>query len=575
MEICKTSKENGLIVRKKEKSLGNIKFRDFCFVRKVLHVNLTVAIIRKKLVRKMVMTKFRYEIISLIKEAEKGKVYLAAVDGYPLPVIVKELKYGDKAVYSELCKLNNEHFPKLYQVEEEMSCLILVEEYIEGELLTDYLMSQCFSEDKWLDIACQICDALIALHMHIPPLIHRDIKPSNIIINSEGNVKVIDFDSSRLYKNEADGDTRLLGTEKFAPPEQYGFSQTDCRSDIYSLGVVLGMFPKFLCKVKQKRWEEVVKRCTSFAPENRYQTIQEVRKEIKKLQGMRNVSSYHIGSALSICIFVCIFLCIFTMRLSVKKFDGKCNLVKDTVLYIEESLVVSVTSEDVAHIPPEWRASESDNPEIAMLKAEICSHNSVVLYCFKDRMVGRDFLVHIREAEQKDNEVEGLELYFYETGSQFEIDSDSFDIRDNVICIKEEYVQALKEGYYMLTVRVLKSNGETIALSMYLYVADRDGLEEPQIWLQNTDLFINGNENHGLNIVLKNDSFNEIVTVTEMDEKSIDESLFQILEEGRVLQFSNEFFTQYMEKEMPIFKVWGRDGSSVNIQINYIRHENE
>ena len=72
-----------------------------------------------------------------------------------------------------------------------------------------------------------------------------------MIISSQGIVKVIDFDSSRFYKAEGDSDTRLLGTEKYAPPEQYGFSQTDCRSDIYSMGVVFEKFTVFMSKERK------------------------------------------------------------------------------------------------------------------------------------------------------------------------------------------------------------------------------------------------------------------------------------------------------------------------------------
>ena len=100
----------------------------------------------------------------------------------------------------------------------------------------------------------------------------------------EGVVKIIDFDSSRQYKEESENDTRLLGTEKYAAPEQYGFSQTDCRSDIYSLGVVFGRFPEFASKGRRKRWKKLVEKCTLFAPESRFQTVTEVKRELRKVK---------------------------------------------------------------------------------------------------------------------------------------------------------------------------------------------------------------------------------------------------------------------------------------------------
>ncbi len=70
-------------------------------------------------------------------------------------------------------------------------------------------------------------------------MIHRDIKPQNIIMDKTGRIKLIDFGISRVFQESAKNDTVYFGTKEFSPPEQYGFSQTDNRSDIFSFGVVL------------------------------------------------------------------------------------------------------------------------------------------------------------------------------------------------------------------------------------------------------------------------------------------------------------------------------------------------
>ena len=215
------------------------------------------------------MGKIRYEIISVIKQSNKGNVYLAKVEGYDFPVIVKQLKRGNRKVFEALQASGNEYIPRIYQIEEMGEGLLVAEEYIEGELLSEYLKGQNLAESQYISIAKQLCEGLSKLHRCNPPVIHRDIKPSNIIVNSQGNVKIIDFDSSRQYKEESESDTRLLGTEKYAAPEQYGFSQTDCRSDIYSLGIVFGSFPEFASEKKGRLWKKMVERCTLFAPESR------------------------------------------------------------------------------------------------------------------------------------------------------------------------------------------------------------------------------------------------------------------------------------------------------------------
>lgn len=230
------------------------------------------------------MSGFKYDIITEIKKSDKSNVYLASVDTCDFPVIVKEIKHGDIHVFEALKEMDCEYLPKIYHVELIEDGLLVVEEYVDGELLADHLAIGKLTESECLNMANQICDALDMLHSHRPALIHRDIKPSNIIITPKGKVKLIDYDSSRLYKEESEEDTRHLGTEKYAPPEQYGFSQTDCRSDIYSLGVVFEKFTDFLSEPKQKLWKLLVEKCTLFSPDSRYQNISEVQRQLEKIR---------------------------------------------------------------------------------------------------------------------------------------------------------------------------------------------------------------------------------------------------------------------------------------------------
>lgn len=127
-----------------------------------------------------------------------------------------------------------------------------------------------------------IADILIYLHSQIPPVIHRDIKPENIIVTDKEDIVLIDFDIARTFKTSEESDTVFFGTKGYAPPEQYGFSQTDCRSDIYSFGVLL----RFLLtdsirensKIRLYRpLQNIITRCTAFAPENRYSDMNQVK----------------------------------------------------------------------------------------------------------------------------------------------------------------------------------------------------------------------------------------------------------------------------------------------------------
>lgn len=119
----------------------------------------------------------------------------------------------------------------------------------------------------------QICRALWVLHSMAA--VHRDIKPENVIVRG-GDAVLIDFDAARLHKPEHEADTQILGTTGFAAPEQYGLSQSDIRTDIYSLGVLInvmltGQHPSK--KLAEGKMGRVVERCTRVNPQRRFQNV--------------------------------------------------------------------------------------------------------------------------------------------------------------------------------------------------------------------------------------------------------------------------------------------------------------
>jgi len=118
----------------------------------------------------------------------------------------------------------------------------MVMEFIEGQTMEKMLerRSEPFSEEQVLIWAEQLCDVLFYLHSQSPRIIYRDVKPANVIVvENTDAVKLIDFGIARFFKPGKRRDTVEFGTEGYASPEQYGKSQTDERSDIYSLGAML------------------------------------------------------------------------------------------------------------------------------------------------------------------------------------------------------------------------------------------------------------------------------------------------------------------------------------------------
>ena len=154
----------------------------------------------------------------------------------------------------------------------------LVRSYLPGESLTRRIERQ----GPWGEEACrQLGEKLAALlerlHRMDPPIIHRDIKPDNIIIGPDGDVGLIDFGIARQYKPHQDSDTRIMGSSVTAAPEQYGFTQTDQRADLYALGATLiwtltGSYDRdsLTEAAVSPQLKTILRKCTAFSPEDRY-----------------------------------------------------------------------------------------------------------------------------------------------------------------------------------------------------------------------------------------------------------------------------------------------------------------
>lgn len=215
--------------------------------------------------------------ISLVQDLRCNKIY-----------IKKVLSNYDKKVYEILKKLKNTNIPVIYDYFEMENRLIVIEEFINGNTLEETIEEKnILEEKKVIEHIISLCDILNEIHSLNPPIVHRDVKPSNIIITNEGVLKLIDFDVSRVYKINENRDTVILGTEGYAPPEQFGFTQTDCRSDIYSIGILMNV----LTTGKHPREKEnngvlmdVIKKCTNLLADERYQNVRELKRDLEVKQ---------------------------------------------------------------------------------------------------------------------------------------------------------------------------------------------------------------------------------------------------------------------------------------------------
>lgn len=201
--------------------------------------------------------------------------------------------YADEALFSHviesrvLTKLRHPGLPAFAGEYRNDRMLCIVREYIRGVSLDELARRKPVEETQAISIASQLCDILLHLHGQTPPIIHRDIKPQNVMVTEDGAVKLIDFGISRVYDETTREDTFCFGTRRFAAPEQYGFSQTDCRADVFSLGVLLCWLltgdvdvDKASTSISNKRLERIVRKCAAFAPKDRYPDVACVREAL-------------------------------------------------------------------------------------------------------------------------------------------------------------------------------------------------------------------------------------------------------------------------------------------------------
>lgn len=207
-----------------------------------------------------------------------------------------------------LKKLRHTGLPRFVDEYQSDTMLCVIREYVEGTPLHQWAAEVKPGTAAAVRIALKLCDLLVYLHGQSPPIIHRDIKPQNLIVGTDGELWLIDFGISRLYQADGTGDTACLGTQDFAAPEQYGYAQTDMRSDIYSCGVLLGWLftgetkrEEALGKITDRRLSRIVEKCVAFAPSQRYASAGKLRADLLALDGRRRRRALLRVSAAAVC----------------------------------------------------------------------------------------------------------------------------------------------------------------------------------------------------------------------------------------------------------------------------------
>ncbi len=199
----------------------------------------------------------RYEVVRLLKRGSKSFIYEGVQRNLKLPVAIKVLQqlYPDPAQARQqveqarieaqlLAQLSHPSLVTVYDAFEVSGYPVLVVEQIQGRSLEEIsqLAPRPIRENRVLHWGRQLLESLDYLHSFHPPVIVRDLQPSNIVLDSRGQLRLIDFGLAKQMDEKGRGTheiARGVGEDGFAPLEQRAYTSTDARSDLYSFGATL------------------------------------------------------------------------------------------------------------------------------------------------------------------------------------------------------------------------------------------------------------------------------------------------------------------------------------------------
>lgn len=253
-----------------------------------------------------------YRIVKLLGRGGMSAVYLAEHkvwhNMWALKVVKKDQNAFDMLAEPNLLKqLSHPMLPHIVDIFEDNEQISIVEDYISGEDLWEYLSRNGpIPEELAVNWLRQLCDVLNYLHTRDPsPIIFRDLKPANVMLREDGSLCLVDFGIARRYNFAGSSDTVHAWTVGYAAPEQMSLNvQTDARADIYSLGATMfqllagpdakyfpGQFPRIrtLRPDVSPVLDEILDKCLKPFREERYSSIKELLSDLDR-SATRNTS---------------------------------------------------------------------------------------------------------------------------------------------------------------------------------------------------------------------------------------------------------------------------------------------
>ena len=253
-----------------------------------------------------------WTVYECLKESEDSSTFLVKETVTGILCVLKwgrnrqaEFLRNEMEIMEKMADRKLSGVPKAYRIFEENGEVYLVREYIEGMSLAQMVLQKGgISEAEICRISRKICQTAEQFQNPDEHMIHRDIKPENIVVTPGGEVVFIDFGTMRSYKKDGSRDTFVVGTRGTAAPEQYGYIQTDQRTDVYAIGQTMLYMVSESYEMNQlsecavsRRMKKIIEKACSFEPDKRYGDAAQLRRAVEKCQANNRKKVYKKAGA--------------------------------------------------------------------------------------------------------------------------------------------------------------------------------------------------------------------------------------------------------------------------------------
>ena len=253
-----------------------------------------------------------WTVYECLKESEDSSTFLVKETATGILCVLKwgrnrqtEFLRNEMEIMKKMADRKLSGIPKAYRIFEENGEVYLVREYIEGMSLAQMVLQKGgISEAEICRISRKICQTAEQFQNPNEPMIHRDIKPENIVVTPGGEVVFIDFGTMRSYKKDGSRDTFVVGTRGTAAPEQYGYTQTDQRTDVYAIGQTMLYMVSESYEMNQlsecavsRRMKKIIEKACSFELDKRYGDAAQLRRAVEKCQANNRKKVYKKAGA--------------------------------------------------------------------------------------------------------------------------------------------------------------------------------------------------------------------------------------------------------------------------------------